>query len=94
MHTWYLEIIVPFYIVYVAVFMAVKNTENDWKKVLEYLVVTLGCISVILYLIPEINAYDKFYYLPFRFFEFMIGAVVALLPVRVQSVSDKVKYNV
>lgn len=92
MHTWYLGIIVQFYVAYIAVFMLTKNVATkNWKRALKGVVLAFGLCSLVLYLLPSINSYDKFYYLPFRVFEFMIGAVIALTGVR--NISSKKKYG-
>lgn len=75
MHTWSLGIEEQFYLLYPLLFLPLKRFGSA------YLLPVIGLVSVIslsLYLAP-LPEYQKFYYLPFRFFELAAGGVVGIL---------------
>ena len=78
MHTWYVGLVMQFYLIYPFLyFLARCDKQNPQRKLLEILVV-LGIISL-LFFIGEHNAAKRFYLLHTRFYEFAVGGVVALL---------------
>lgn len=79
MHFWYLGVIVQFYFVFPLILLFVKKKSNNAQKYLSVVVLILGCFSFMLYLIPEIDFSDKFYFLPFRVWEFSAGGGIGLL---------------
>lgn len=77
MHTWYLGILLQCYICALFVLMPLKKIIKTEKTIFIVLLI-LTAISFGLYLFIG-DATQKFYYLPFRFWEFGIGGVVACI---------------
>jgi len=78
MHTWYLGIIVQFYVVFTAILITAKNLIRTEKDITIHIVGICFIISLILFLLPNFGMTARFYYLPFRLFEFSAGCWVAL----------------
>ena len=80
MHTWYLGILMQFYIVYPLVVMLVNRISNQNVKKCEewnYVVLlSLTIVSLMFYLNPSFSEGDRFYMLPSRFFEIGIGGII------------------
>lgn len=78
MHTWYVGLLMQFYIVVpLILFMLgrmIKNIDKR-RKTFVWAISLIGLVSLLLYLISSNNA-QRFYYLPFRLFEFCAGALV------------------
>ena len=74
MHTWSLGIEEQYYIAYPILLLLIGKYHKQW---LLPALATLGAISFALYLSP-FNEFDKFYYLPFRFYELALGGMAAL----------------
>lgn len=81
MHFWYLGIVVQFYFVLPLIFVCVKKLTRrveNVKKTLFASVVVISSISFVLYILPGFSGGDKFYYLPFRIWEFGVGGLIGL----------------
>jgi len=78
MHTWYVGVIMQFYIVYPMLFYLAKLDKRNPKGTLLIMLATLGVISLLDYFATT-NTAQRFYYLPSRFFEFAVGGIAALL---------------
>lgn len=78
MHTWYVGLLMQFYIVFPLLFLAAQLDKKSPQKALLTLLVSLSFISLILFL-GEQDTARRFYLLPYRFFEFGIGGIAALL---------------
>ncbi len=78
MHTWYMGILVQFYLVFSIILIFAKKIIHSKKDITEYVVGVCFLISLVLYLLPSFGMAKKFYYLPFRVFEFCAGCWVAL----------------
>lgn len=79
MHTWYLGILLQFYICWPFVMMLLKKAGKNRKKAAFAVLLIFTAISFGLYLFVG-DAAQKFYYLPFRFWELGIGGLAAYLP--------------
>lgn len=77
MHTWYLGIIVQFYVVFALIVIVSKKIFRSKRDITPYIVVVCLLGSLVLYLLPCFNATQKFYFLPFRIFEFCAGCLTA-----------------
>lgn len=77
MHTWYLGIIVQFYVVFSLIVILSKKLIRTKKNITVYIVGSCLLISLALYLFPAFNTTQKFYFLPFRVFEFCAGCLTA-----------------
>lgn len=77
MHTWYVGIIMQFYLVYPLLFFLAKIDKNNPQRSLLTMVSALAVISLLVYF-GITNTAHRFYYLPSRFFEFAVGGIVAL----------------
>lgn len=78
MHTWYLGIVVQFYIAFAALLIIAKKLIKSKKDIIIHIVGVCFIISLVLFLLPNYGMTAKFYYLPFRVFEFCAGCWVAL----------------
>lgn len=77
MHTWYVGVLMQFYLIYPLLFYLAKLDKNNSKGTLLTMIATLGVFSLLAYFGTE-DAAKRFYYLPSRFFEFAVGGIVAL----------------
>jgi peptidoglycan/LPS O-acetylase OafA/YrhL len=78
MHTWYVGIIMQFYIVYPILFYLANLDKKNPKCTLLTMVGVLAVISLLTYFGTTETA-PRFYYLPSRFFEFAVGGICALV---------------
>ncbi len=79
MHTWYLGILVSFYVlvpVVYSIFYKVYKKITNKSLNLVGLTAFLSIISLTLYLLPQFTEGDKFYLLQYRFFEIGIGGII------------------
>ena len=78
MHTWYLGGVMQCYVVFPLFFMIpnkiVKN-RTTFTKVVYRVLFVITSISLLLYVFSAFSAAQKFYYVPFRFFEIGVGAL-------------------
>ena len=76
MHTWYIGILFEYYLVLPLIFLLVYRITNNKDFYYRNAIITLGGLSLVsfaLYLIPSISDGDKFYLLPYLFFEMGVG---------------------
>lgn len=73
MHNWFLGVLFQFYIVFPLLMMVFKRRIN-------YALVILTILSFMLYLSPIDTIGNKYYLLPYRFFELSIGGLIAITP--------------
>ncbi len=82
MHTWYLGILMQFYVVFPLITLALRKVARLCKKNTKTLLlggsVVLTALSFILFLLPNVSVGNRFYLLPFRFYELMLGGLVGL----------------
>ena len=82
MHTWYLGILFQFYIVFPLIVLATKKITNMMRtgfiKNIELVLISLTLLSFLLYLDVNIPNGDKFYYLPYRFYEITLGGMAGM----------------
>ena len=78
MHTWYVGVVMQFYLVYPILFFFARRNKNNPKSTLLTIISTLAVISLLTYF-ATIDAAQRFYYLPSRFFEFAVGGIAALI---------------
>ena len=77
MHTWYVGVVMQFYIVYPFMFFLAWLDKKAPQRTLLVIISTLAVISLLVYFGTNEVA-QRFYYLPSRFFEFAVGGIVAL----------------
>lgn len=82
MHTWFLGVLFQFYLVFPLLMLLMKRQVKVTLMVLTVL-------SIVLYLLPIDSIGNKYYMLPYRFFEIAIGGLVAIKPIKV---SAPIKY--
>ena len=75
LHTWSLGIEEQYYLLYPFIFLFLSKKRIQW--VLPILLI-LTIISIILFFLP-FKSYEKFYYLPFRFYELSFGGIAAII---------------
>lgn len=78
MHTWYVGVVMQFYLVYPLLFFFARLNKKNLKGTLLTIVSTLAVISILVYFATT-DAAERFYYLPSRFFEFAVGGIAALV---------------
>ena len=88
MHLWYVGVLFEFYIVF-PVMMLIANAfakvlKQDGRTWMVTLLFVLSLCSLILYILPIGASGDKFYYLPYRFFELGIGGCISLIPYKLK----------
>lgn len=74
MHTWSLAIEEQYYLLYPFIFLIFKGNRLKW--VLPILII-LTIASLLLCVLP-FKDHEKFYYLPFRFYELSLGGIMAI----------------
>lgn len=79
MHTWYIGILVQFYLIFPLIFIIAKKFSRQWKAASFYIMVVLSLLSILLYVSPWMTDTQDFYLLPGRFFELGVGSMLALL---------------
>lgn len=81
MHTWYVGLLMQFYVLIPLLLFLVGRIVKDTRSrriVNIYLMTGIGVVSLFLYLITD-NGGAKFYYLPYRLYEFCAGSLVFYL---------------
>lgn len=78
MHTWYVGVVMQFYLIYPFLFFFAKFNKKNPKSTLLTIISTLAFISLLVYFATA-DAASRFYYLPSRFFEFAVGGIAALV---------------
>ena len=82
MHTWFLGVLIQFYVVFPLLILLMRRRMKMTLIVLTFL-------SLLIYLLPVDSIGNKYYLLPYRFFEIAIGGLVAI---RAPRVSTSMKY--
>ena len=77
MHTWYVGLVMQFYLVYPVLFFLARLDKKNPKRTLLVMISTLALVSLLTYFGTDDVAH-RFYFLPSRFFEFAVGGIVAL----------------
>lgn len=88
MHLWYVGILFQCYIVYPLILIISYKLGKDKHKVSMAVIAVLSLISLTMCLLPIVGPFDKFYYLPFRFYEIGVGGLIAFASLR-QTSKDK-----
>lgn len=81
MHTWYVGLLMQFYVLMPFILFIIGRLIKDaQKRQISNLItmVLIAIVSVLLYWFSD-NACARFYYLPYRLFEFCIGGIVFYL---------------
>ena len=78
MHTWYVGLLMQFYLVYPLFFIAADKSKGFIEGKLLSSISVVAFISLLIYF-GTTNGAARFYYLPSRFFEFAVGGIAALL---------------
>lgn len=78
MHTWYVGVLMQFYLVYPLLFYLSRLNKKNPKGTLLTIISTLAVASLLVYFATG-DAAQRFYYLPSRFFEFAVGGIVAIV---------------
>lgn len=82
MHLWYLGIVTQFYVIFPLVLIIAKRCVKRSCEVYQIMMTSVLLItlaSYILFILPNFNFSQKFYYLPFRVWEFGIGGLVGII---------------
>lgn len=78
MHTWYVGVLMQFYLIYPFLFYFARLNKENPKGALLTIISTLAFVSLLVYFATD-DAAQRFYYLPSRFFEFAVGGIAALV---------------
>ena len=83
MHTWYVGILVQFYVAFPCLLMLLANfakyTKKNVKQIMIKGIICVTVISIFLFLLPSITYTTKFYYLPYRLFELCLGGILGII---------------
>ena len=71
MHTWFLGVLMQFYVVFPLLMLLMRSR-------MKMTLVLLTLLSLLLYLLPIDTIGDKYYMLPYRFFEIAVGGIVVI----------------
>lgn len=82
MHTWFLGVLVQFYVVFPLLMMLMRRQMKVG-------LVILTVLSLVFYLLPVDSIGNKYYLLHYRFYEIAMGGLLAIKPVKV---SASIKY--
>ena len=82
MHTWFLGVLFQFYVVFPLLMLL-------FKRQMRTVLIILTMLSLAAYLLPIDSIGNKYYLLPYRFFEIAIGGLVAIKSFKV---SASIKY--
>lgn len=90
MHTWYVGLLMQFYITIPLVLFVIGKYKKDNRfKWSIYALIAIGIVSLLMYLLSD-SSVERFYYLPYRLFEFSLGGVVALICTKKQLIPEKI----
>ena len=78
MHSWYVGLLMQFYVVYPLLSYLAKLDKKTPRRTLLVIISSLAFLSLLAFFTGN-NEAHRFYYLPARFFEFGIGGIVALV---------------
>lgn len=78
MHTWYVGLLMQFCLVFPLLFYLAKLDKRTPRRTLLVVICSLALLSLLVFFTCN-NEAHRFYYLPARFFEFGVGAIVALV---------------
>lgn len=79
MHTWYLGIMMQYYLLIPLLIMAVhKFSGGTWQKNVRTMLYVVTALSLALYLLPFVPDANRFYLLPARLWEFSVGGLLAV----------------
>lgn len=78
MHTWYVGLLMQFYLIYPLVFFFAKLDKKNSQRAAITIISVLAIISLLVY-VGTNDISHRFYYLPSRFYEFAVGGIVALI---------------
>lgn len=76
MHMWYVGVLMQAYVCFLIIF---RVSDRFGRKVLQVIVYIMTVVSFLLFLLPTFTAGDKFYFVPFRAFELLMGACICLV---------------
>lgn len=88
MHTWYIGILMQFYIIIPVFFVIAKHWTKDWYLSGYVYITVLTLLSIFIYVSPLMSQSQDFYMLPSRFFELGIGSLLALVILDENNISD------
>lgn len=79
MHTWYLGIMMQYYLLIPLLVMAVHRCSGpSWLKNVRTMLYVVTVLSLALYLVPFVPDANRFYLLPARLWEFAVGGILAV----------------
>ena len=82
MHLWYVGVLFEFYLLFPLLLLAcrwcAKRIKVHSQDTLLHVVAGISAVSLVLYLLPWASSTVKFYYLPYRQFEFSIGGLAGM----------------
>ena len=80
MHMWYAGLLMQAHVILPLILAPIVRFSKTKNRRLQIAVLVLFLCAFTLYLLPVASTAQKFYYLPFRLFEFLAGALAAVVP--------------
>lgn len=77
MHTWYVSIIMQFYLIFPLLFALTKRFSKNIERTFPRVLLLIFVCSLVLYISPLTSDEQDFYLLPSRLFEFAAGGLLA-----------------
>jgi peptidoglycan/LPS O-acetylase OafA/YrhL len=94
MHFWYVGILVELYVVLPLILLLVKSitkkVKANFARISFIALLVLAFVSFVLYLSPSTSIGDRFYLLPYRLWELILGGLVGLVAKRVEKNSNNI----
>lgn len=78
MHTWFLGVLFQFYVVFPLLMLLMRRR-------MRLMLIILMLLSLLLYLLPIDSIGNKYYLLPYRFFEIAIGGLVTIRAIKLSA---------
>lgn len=89
MHTWYIGVFMQILVFLIIIIYSVNKVTK--KELSKYVFLIMTIISFALYILPIFTSSDKFYYFPFRIYEFTLGALIVYLkPVKLKKCTTRI----
>lgn len=93
MHMWYIGILAEYYILLPMFAIILSGFARKFRKSIKKSIAAgvglVTFLSLVLFLMPSFSAGDKFYFIPFRFWELGLGGLLGTYYKQLQSICEK-----